>query len=122
LFASVIASGSRAGAALVCCEMAAVLGALAISRRGRSVGPTLAVVLIAVAIGGWADLRDRLRSAGPEPLRADALRASLEMVRDHPLMGTGLGTWPHIYPRYADFDTGLVMNQAHNDWAQWAAE
>jgi len=37
-------------------------------------------------------------------------------------MGTGLGTWSRIYPRYAGMDTGLAMNQAHNDWAQWAAE
>ena len=27
-----------------------------------------------------------------------------------------------MYPRYAGLDTGLTVNQAHNDWAQWAAE
>ena len=27
-----------------------------------------------------------------------------------------------MYPRYAGLDTGVVVNQAHNDWAQWAAE
>ncbi len=26
------------------------------------------------------------------------------------------------YPGYARFDDGSFVNQAHNDWAQWAAE
>jgi O-antigen ligase len=44
------------------------------------------------------------------------------MVRDRPWMGSGLGTWPIVFPRYAAFDSGLVMPAAHNDWLQWAAE
>lgn len=27
-----------------------------------------------------------------------------------------------VYPRYAGFDSGSYVNQAHNDWLQWAAE
>jgi hypothetical protein len=27
-----------------------------------------------------------------------------------------------MYPRYTGLDTGVTVNQAHNDWAQWAAE
>ena len=52
----------------------------------------------------------------------DAVRASLAMIHDRPWMGSGLGTWTLMYPRYAGLDTGLAVNQAHNDWAQWAAE
>ncbi|MCP5116599.1 MAG: hypothetical protein GY953_37700 [bacterium] len=37
-------------------------------------------------------------------------------------MGFGLATWSTAYPAYARFDDGLFDNQAHNDWAQWAAE
>jgi len=44
------------------------------------------------------------------------------MIRDRPWMGFGLGTWSTAYPGYALFDNGLFANQAHNDWAQWAAE
>jgi O-antigen ligase len=82
------------------------------------------VVLAAVAIlvVGYEGLVARLASGSQEDLRIDALHASFEMVKDRPWMGSGLGTWPSLYPRYAGFDTGLVMNQAHNDWAQWAAE
>ena len=44
------------------------------------------------------------------------------MVRDRPLAGFGLGTWSDAYPAYAHFDDGNFVNQAHNDWVQWAAE
>ena len=44
------------------------------------------------------------------------------MIRDRPWTGFGLGTWPIVYPRYASFDPGVFLNQAHNDWLQWAAE
>jgi hypothetical protein len=37
-------------------------------------------------------------------------------------MGFGLGAWPNVYPQYARYDDGLYVTQAHNDWAQWAAE
>jgi O-antigen ligase len=44
------------------------------------------------------------------------------MFRDHPLAGVGLGNWPIAFPSYARYDDGLFANQAHNDWAQAAAE
>jgi O-antigen ligase len=44
------------------------------------------------------------------------------MIRDRPLTGFGLGTWSEVYPGFARFDDGRFANQAHNDWAQWAAE
>src|SRR5207248_11201384 len=81
-----------------------------------------ALAAAAVVVMGYQGLWERLTAGGNEALRVDALRASLRMVQDRPWMGSGLGTWPAMYPRYAGFDSGLVMNQAHNDWAQWAAE
>jgi O-antigen ligase len=118
LFASVIAAASRAGAVLVCLEVAAV-AALTSRRLALLFAP---VAVLAVAVAGWQNLSSRILTSGPEILRADALHASLEMVRDHPLTGTGLGAWSRIYPRYAGVDLGLAMHHAHNDWAQWAAE
>jgi O-antigen ligase len=44
------------------------------------------------------------------------------MVRDRPLAGFGLGTWSAAYPKYALYDDGTFVNQAHDDWAQWAVE
>jgi O-antigen ligase len=44
------------------------------------------------------------------------------MLRDRPWLGFGLGNWPLAYPGYARMDTGLVANQAHSDWIEWAVE
>ncbi|HLW75650.1 MAG TPA: O-antigen ligase family protein, partial [Bryobacteraceae bacterium] len=55
-------------------------------------------------------------------VRSELVRSSMEMIRDRPLMGFGLGTWAAAYPQYAHFDDGNFVNQAHNDWAQWAVE
>ena len=128
LLGSAIAGASRAGSALAMGEVVAVALALA----ARQANPRRAVALwtaqfacfaaIAIAVVGWQDLRDRLGAPGTEVLRTDAVRASLAMIHDRPWMGSGLGTWTRMYPRYASLDTGLAVNQAHNDWAQWAAE
>jgi O-antigen polymerase len=128
LLGSVIAGASRAGSALAMGEVFAVALALA----ARAANPRRAMALwtaqfacfaaIAIAVVGWQGLRDRLGAPGTELLRMDAVRASLAMTQDRPWMGSGLGTWARMYPRYAGLDTGLVVNQAHNDWAQWAAE
>jgi O-antigen ligase len=44
------------------------------------------------------------------------------MATAHPWLGTGLGSWPTVYPEYAIIDVGAFANQAHNDWLQWTAE
>ena len=74
------------------------------------------------AVAGWDVIWKRLQEPNPYALRKDFLLSSLEMVRDRPLTGFGLGTWSEVYPGFARFDDGLFANQAHNDWAQWAAE
>jgi hypothetical protein len=128
MLSSVIAGGSRTGSALVLAETVGVIIIFAarnnvprkvlIMRSMQFAG----LVAIAVAVAGTETLRTRLDALGPEPLRADALHASIKMAVDRPWMGIGLGTWSTMYPRYAGIDTGVFMNQAHNDWAQWAAE
>ena len=44
------------------------------------------------------------------------------MIREHPGKGTGLGTFPVVYPAYAEFDSGAVVDHAHSDWLEWATE
>jgi len=125
---SVVASASRAGIALVSIEILAV-GLVLAARLGRSprkqalaAAQFLMLAGIAVYVGGWQEAAARLHSSAPEPLRLDALRASGQMVQDKPFAGSGLGTWSTVYPRFASIDNGVFLNQAHNDWVQWAAE
>jgi O-antigen ligase len=73
-------------------------------------------------IVGWETIWTRLQEPNPYSLRADLVRSSLDMIRDRPIAGFGLGAWSAAYPAYARFDNGTFVNQAHNDWAQWAVE
>jgi len=127
MFASVVAAASRAGTVLMCLEIIAVL-LLAVSRGmvsgsavARSFAKFAVVAVVFAAIVGWNVLWLRFRQTD-HTVRSDLLVSSLTMLRDRPTMGFGLGNWPRAYPQYALFDDGTYVNQAHNDWAQWAVE
>ena len=47
---------------------------------------------------------------------------SLHILRDHPWVGTGLGSFETAYPAYQSFPTDLVYDHAHNDYAEALAE
>jgi hypothetical protein len=129
LAAGVVAGASRAGGALLVAEVGLVL--LAAWRRGAISGrkaafvaaQTLALVGVLALAGGWDLLWSRL--AGLDPLldyRWPILASTVEIIRSHLFTGTGLGTWPSVYPQFATFDIGVFVNQAHCDWLQWAAD
>jgi len=44
------------------------------------------------------------------------------MIAEHPWRGFGLGTFSTVYPAYAAFDAGAVVEHAHNDWLEWTSE
>jgi hypothetical protein len=121
LFLSVALAGSRAGLGLVSLE-AVALGIALHRRLSRKAAAVVAVCFALLLLTGWVGIRQRLKPDGREQLRMEAVRTSLLMVRDRPWTGSGLGTWPLLFPRYTSFDPGEVMNQAHNDWVQFAAE
>ncbi len=128
LFASVVAAGSRAGSA-ICLALLIALPLLAYFRgvislaslvRVSLLGAAAAVALVAVV--GWQTIWERLQEPNPYSLRAELNRSSWNMIRDRPIEGFGLGTWSSVYPKYARYDDGTFVNQAHDDWAQWAVE
>jgi O-antigen ligase len=128
MFASVVAGASRAGTILCLTEILTV-PVVALARKIVS-GRTLARVMLGsvaavgllTAAAGWELVWSRLHQPDPYAQRRELLQSSLAMVRDRPVTGFGLGAWPMAYPAYALYDDGLFVNQAHNDWAQWAAE
>jgi hypothetical protein len=128
LLASVVAGGSRAGTILCVAEVMVIpiiaLGRGLISPKaaGRVLLASVSTLVVLGAVAGWGAIWTRLQEPNPYALRKDFLLSSVEMVRNRPLTGWGLGTWSEVYPGFARFDDGLFANQAHNDWAQWAAE
>jgi len=128
LYASVIASASRAGSVLATAELvlvpalAAARGICGRPRLLRVSGTLLAAALVFSTVTGWETVLERLRHPDPFVHRREMLLSSLEMARERPLAGFGLGVYQEAYPAYALFDIGLVVNHAHNDWAEWLAE
>jgi O-antigen ligase len=51
-----------------------------------------------------------------------AARDSLRILRDHPGLGTGLGSFETVYPRYQSFASDFRWDHAHNDYAEALAE
>ena len=68
-----------------------------------------------------ARLLNPIRDAGVTG-RAAIVRDSLRMVRDRPVLGWGLGTFPIVYPSYRSFFTNFWVNEAHNDFVQILVE
>lgn len=128
MFGSVVAAGSRAGAAICLAELLIVPAVAAangwISNRAviKATTVTLAAAGITTAILGWEFIWNRLQEPNPYAMRRQLVESSIAMVKDRPLTGFGLGAWSSAYPKYALFDDGRFVNQAHNDWIQWAAE
>lgn len=128
MYASVIASASRAGTVLVTAESAIVIILMWVGRRAstrRIISGLLRIVIlfsVFVSIVGWRSVWARFWQPDPMSLRAQLNVSSLHMIETHTWSGVGLGTWPTAYPRYAIIDIGAFANQAHNDWLQWTAE
>jgi O-antigen ligase len=128
MLASVVAGASRAGVLLASAEVVATL-VLArsqglLTRRALLAQLTLAAAGCAaiVALSGGTAVWQRLHEADPYGVRRELLQSSVDMVRERPWSGFGMGTWQLHYPRFAYYDDGTVTRHAHNDWAEWAAE
>lgn len=128
MFAAVIASASRCGLVIAAGEIVAVLVIAAVNgqlaRRDAlrlADGITLLAAVFTIVVG-WQPLWKRLTAPDPYAGRREMLISSMQMIRERPWTGFGLGTWPIAYPRFALYDDGSFVNQAHNDWAQWTVE
>jgi hypothetical protein len=128
LLTAIVVSASRAGL-LIC--FAEVLGVLFLSHSQKNkIGRRVWFAALALAgttglltlIVGFATTSARFSS---EPLTAGRIEfvvSTLHMIAAHPWIGWGMGCWRAVYPAFATFDPGAIVNQAHCDWLQWTAE
>jgi O-antigen ligase len=128
MFAAVIASASRAGSALMAAELFAFfavarLHRIASTRRVRAMALKMFVFgAIFTVVAGWRMLWQRMQDPNLLRYRGEILESTLAMIRGKPWTGFGPGTYQTAYPAFARFDSGLIVNYAHNDWLQWATE
>jgi O-Antigen ligase len=128
LLTAVVVSASRGGLVIVCAE---VLSVLVLSYRQKP-GAGRRIGFIALALGGvtailtlivgFATASERFVAVGLTAGRLQFAISTLHMIAVHPWIGWGLGCWPAVYPAFATFDPGAIVNQAHCDWLQWTAE
>lgn len=99
------------------------------SSRARSaltrVGLALALVLVivggAVMFGGEAALSRMLgtvNSNDPTTGRAHFWGVTLDIIKDRPLIGSGLGSYGLAYTQYDSRNGEVRLEQAHNDYLQ----
>jgi O-antigen ligase len=124
---ALLLSTSRGGVA----SAAAALGGLAlVARRRGGAGGRRAALLLA-ALGGlvlvWGALVGldpvierflRVADEGGEDSRVWLWSDSLRIVRDFPLLGSGLGTYAHVFPAYKTSRAQLGFSHAHNDYLE----
>ena len=63
-----------------------------------------------------------VNSADPTTGRAHFWAGAIGIIKDHPVIGAGLGSFSAVYPRY-DTGVGLYrLEQAHNDYLQMLSD
>ncbi|HEX8719347.1 MAG TPA: O-antigen ligase family protein [Pyrinomonadaceae bacterium] len=140
---ALVMTNSRGGMLSMVCEILFLAAAASLARarggRGREgrergsrvraaavrLGGAFALVL-AVFFGvlyfGGEDALSRLAgtvySDDPTTGRSHFWQVTLGIIRDHPVLGTGLGAFAAVYPRYDTASGNYRLEQAHNDYLQ----
>jgi O-antigen ligase len=132
MISTVFLCGSRGGFISVVLQILFI--AVVLLWRSRQVGLVLTLTLVFIlsaAFGTWLGSDRLLGRLGDVPSelqteksggRLQLAKDSLQMFKQRPLTGFGLGTFPVIYPKYRTFVTDLYVNEAHNDFVQLLVE
>ena len=122
-------NGSLAGAGLLIpVAIASLLLLTPLGPRSRLAIIGLGIVaLIGFVILLLSPLGERLAMTGASAslsTRQDILSQSIELVKAFGPVGSGLGTYPAVYPLFEapDAVTSIYVNHAHNDYVELAVE
>lgn len=119
-----IISSSRAGALT---SMALLAGAVAILISARRADglmklAVLGVFALALAVGvwlGWQSLNPRLGELTEGWMTRELMYKTARLIAaDHPVFGTGPGTFEHIFQIYRQSTDEYWPAQLHNDWLE----
>jgi O-antigen ligase len=127
---ALLLSASRGGIVSFVVQIVMLLVMLLVRRaHGRNVIIGGIVVLCAVMMVSWIGVQQVLqRFSGIQSLEVSvgkraAMRADTwRLFLDHPVMGTGLGTFEMVFPPYDSLYDGKVVNHAHNDYLEALSE
>jgi O-antigen ligase len=100
------------------------VGAIIAGTAWLGTGPSLEMVKMdfATDMGALQGLSSEVPEARNEDTRIGIWKNSLRLMADHPIVGTGLGTFPVAYTRYDPGTGSDFINAAHNDYLQLVCE
>jgi O-antigen ligase/tetratricopeptide (TPR) repeat protein len=94
-------------------------------KKGRTIVLLFLIILLSVGWFGWKPVIARFEKMGHTGLseyRIQNWRDSVKILKGFPLLGTGLGTYEHVYPRYKTVPAQERWEHAHNDYLEGAVE
>jgi O-antigen ligase len=130
LVAALFLTGSRAG--VVFSLIGLVVGTIALrwrslvrGRRLLFVGLAAAIVIVVALQIFGGHVGERFDASGlTDSGRFETYRSTLRIIADHPLFGTGLGTFPYSYPAYRSPDISIwgIWTRTHDTLLEIASE
>lgn len=109
----------------------AISGTFLLAARKRGSRPSefrvglalICLVVVSMAWLGTGEFLEKVRESGFESNRGDLRDVSYRMIKDNPIVGTGVGTYRWAFPVYKDerFGSGFYEH-AHNDFLEILGE
>jgi O-antigen ligase len=139
---ALVMTNSRGGLVSMVCEVLFLAAVSSLARGRRREGETLTrgerlraaavrvgfgfAMVLAVFVGvlyfggegALSRMLGTVNSADPTTGRAHFWSGALQIIRDHPWLGTGLGSFGSAYTRYDTSNGQYRLEQAHNDYLQ----
>lgn len=132
LYAALCFSRSRMGIVAASTSLLVIFGLAAAYRHHRRTGLLLASAFFAFSIGlaiwiGPGPIVGRFQAVGQEYTFGDQSRLSiwrdaLGLIRHHPWVGTGFGTFPVAFTSVQTTFLGQLVNHAHNDYLEFSSD
>jgi O-antigen ligase len=127
LWLGLLLSHSRAGLAFGVVGVAVVIVECRTRRAARWVAVVAGLVLLALLSRDLAQAPgERFRSLASDLSapggRTTVWRDTLDLVKERPVFGWGLGAFESAFPSVQSSEIQLSYDHAHNDWLEWLVE
>jgi O-antigen ligase len=98
------------------------------ARRGK-IPAAMVVILVCLSVSwfGWDPIFERFGELKSEDSLLEVGRIgywhdTMDIIKDYPVAGAGMGAFADIYPSYHSMGAARVLDHAHNDYLELAAE
>src|SRR5216684_5062503 len=127
---ALLLSASRGGIVSISVELLFLVSIILLQRAGSKHLLTGGIVLVAaLSLVSWLGVKQVLSRFGSlqtlevqQNKRASMRHGAWRIFLDHPVLGTGLGTFETVYPPYETLYDGKIVDHAHNDYLETLAE